>query len=143
MAIKIRLANVSDAGAACDVVRRSITRLCELDHGNDPALIDDWLANKTPDNMASWIVNSHVFVAEDDGRLLGVASIASSGGITLNYVAPEARFRGISKALLSELERTASELGLRACILESTKTATRFYRAAGYVEQAGGPEGVL
>ena len=143
MAIKIRLANISDAGAACDVVRRSITKLCELDHGNDPALVGDWLANKTPDNMMSWIANSHVVVAENDGRLVGVASMTNSGGITLNYVAPEARFRGISKGLLSELERTATERGLRACTLKSTKTADRFYRDAGYIGQPGGPEGVL
>jgi N-acetylglutamate synthase-like GNAT family acetyltransferase len=133
--MRIRVAKASDAAAACDVLRRSIAELCELDHGNDQVLIDRWLANKTPENMASWIASSHIFLAEEADKLLGVAGLTDSGYITLNYVAPEARFRGVSKALLSEMEAKATELGLRACILESTKTATRFYRAAGYTEQ--------
>ena len=58
--------------------------------------------------------------------------MTKAGMITLNYVSPDARFQGVSKALLAALERTAAELGLKQCRLESTKTARRFYEAAGY-----------
>ena len=52
----------------------------------------------------------------------------------LNYVAPEARFTGVSKALLAEMESKAQSIGLPHCTVESTMTAERFYRSAGYSE---------
>ena len=47
-----------------------------------------------------------------------------------NYVAPDARFRGVSRALLGALEVRAAERGNVRCTLTSTETAHRFYRAA-------------
>lgn len=141
--MRIRPARADDAEAACDVLRRSIIELCEADHGNDEVLLARWLANKTPAIVAGWIAGSHVFVAEEDRRLVGVVALTDSGHITLNYVAPEARFRGVSKALMGEVEAKAAQLGCRACTLESTKTARRFYEAAGYREHSHLPEGVL
>jgi N-acetylglutamate synthase-like GNAT family acetyltransferase len=55
--------------------------------------------------------------------------------VMLNYVSPDARFKGVSKALLARLESKAAELGLAQCSLSSTKTARNFYRAMGYREQ--------
>ena len=130
--MRIREARAEDAAAACEVLRRSIVELCAADHGNDPALLDPWLANKTPENVLAWMAETHLLVAEEDGRLLGVAGLSSAGRVTLNYVAPEARFRGVSAALLGALEDEAARLGCRSCTLESTKTARRFYEARGY-----------
>jgi GNAT superfamily N-acetyltransferase len=130
--MRIREARVEDAAAACEVLRRSIVELCAADHGNDPALLDPWLANKTPENVLAWMAETHLLVAEEDGRLLGVAGLSSAGRVTLNYVAPHARFRGVSHALLCALEDKAAQLGCRTCTLESTKTARRFYEARGY-----------
>jgi GNAT superfamily N-acetyltransferase len=140
----IRAARKTDAAAACDVLRRSIAELCAADHGNDPALLDPWLANKTPENILAWIAETHMLVAEEDGRLLGVAGLSSAGRVTLNYVAPEARYRGVSDALLRALEHKAAQLGCMSCTLESTKTARRFYAARGYRgQERDGPYGVM
>ena len=135
--IQIRKARVEDAAKACDVLRRSISELCAADHNNDPALLAGWLANKTPENVAAWISDpgNVVFVALDDGRMAGVAAMNRTGRISLNYVSPDVRFMGVSKALLARLECNAKELGHAQCTLESTKTALRFYRAAGYRER--------
>ncbi|MBO0754535.1 MAG: GNAT family N-acetyltransferase, partial [Bradyrhizobiaceae bacterium] len=54
-----------------------------------------------------------------------------SGEITLNYVFPVARFRGISKALLQRLELQASHPGIQGITLQSSLTALRLYDAAG------------
>ena len=118
--------------SACAVLRRSITELCEADHRNDGRFLARWLANKTPENVRGWIAGSHVFVAEDDTGIVGIAALDGSGQLTLNYVAPEVRFRGVSKALLHAAERRALELGFASCALKSTKTARQFYLAAGY-----------
>jgi GNAT superfamily N-acetyltransferase len=57
-----------------------------------------------------------------------------SGQITLNYVSPDARFRGVSKALMLRLEARARTLGLTECALETTQTALRFYQSLGYID---------
>ena len=132
--IDIRRATGADAAEACSVLRRSIAELCHLDHHGDPAMLARWLSNKTVENLNRWIAQSHFFVAEEGGRLLGCAAMNGAGKITLNYVAPEARFRGVSKALVAALEDVARRTGLDECRLESTRTALRFYRSLGYVE---------
>jgi GNAT superfamily N-acetyltransferase len=128
----VRDACEQDADAACAVVRRSIIELCSLDHQGDADTLAAWLANKTPANLRRWIGTHHVLVAEDEGAILGVASMSASGHILLNCVSPDARFRGISKALIRGVERRAASLGLSRLTLESTSTAIGFYRAAGY-----------
>ena len=132
----IRDARSEDAVPASEVLRRSIVQLCENDHRGDPAILMRWLANKTPEHFRGWLRSSHVLVAEEDGRILGVAALTDTGHVTLNYVDPTARFRGVSRALLAAAEQRAKERGCRSCTLETTKTAERFYRAAGYVDQA-------
>jgi GNAT superfamily N-acetyltransferase len=132
--MQIRKAVPQDAAQACDVIRRSIVELCQPDHSDDPTILEKWLANKTPDNVRTWIVapDGHMFVALEGEKILGVAAVRSSGEITLNYVAPAARFRGVSKALLERLETTAAALGVDRCLLTSTATARKFYLAAAY-----------
>jgi GNAT superfamily N-acetyltransferase len=138
--MRVRKAREEDAGEACAVLRRSIEDLCVADHGGDPSAIQAWLNNKTPENVLSWLGarGQHMVVAEEDGTILGVGSATSAGEITLNYVSPDARFRGVSKAVLSALEAYLRDQGLARSTLSSTRTAHRFYRAAGYAD--AGPE---
>jgi len=58
--------------------------------------------------------------------------IDHNGRILLNYVSPDTRFRGVSKALLAHMEEEARRRGLPQTRLESTMTARAFYVAAGY-----------
>ena len=134
--MQIRDARLEDADQACDVLRQSISQLCAADHGNDLAILDAWLANKTPEIVAGWIgqAGSSLLLAVEGDAILGVGAMTDAGEITLNYVAPEARFRGVSRALLKALEARAVERGNRRCTLTSTETAHRFYRSAGYLD---------
>jgi GNAT superfamily N-acetyltransferase len=131
---EIRAAQASDAAAICDVVRRSIIQLCVRDHQNDPAWLDEWLANKTVENFAGWIADpeNRMFVAVADRTILAAGCFRTTGDITLNYVSPAGRFQGISRAMLRRLEQVARELGHRRVALTSTITAHDFYLAAGY-----------
>ena len=61
-------------------------------------------------------MQSHFVVAEEGEAILGVAAMNASGKITSNYVSPEARFRGVSKALVQPLETQARALGLSECM---------------------------
>jgi hypothetical protein len=60
-----------------------------------------------------------------------VGSVTDMGAITFNYVSPDARFRGVSRALLGALEARAIERANIRCTLIRTETAFRFYRANG------------
>lgn len=131
----IRPAREDDAAQAVAVLRCSIAQLCRVDHRDDPVEIADWLDNKTVANWALWVAHptASVIVAEERGLIRGVGMVRSDGEILLNYVSPEARFAGVSKAILSALEKDASGFGVSAITLESTRTAQRFYRAQGYL----------
>jgi ribosomal protein S18 acetylase RimI-like enzyme len=135
--MKIRNAVPEDAPAACQVMRRSIAELCAADHHDDPAILQRWLSNKTPEVFRSWIKPENallVAVDDTDNDILAVGCVTGEGRITLNYVSPDARFRGVSSALLTALEGRAIEAGNELCMLDSTETARHFYLARGYSE---------
>jgi GNAT superfamily N-acetyltransferase len=134
-AMIIRDATPEDAIAACQTMRRSIAELCVADHHNDPDILQRWLNNKTPEIFRTWIKPNHsLLVAVEDNNILAVGNVTGAGKITLNYVLPDARFQGVSSALLTALEHRARERGNETCELESTETARRFYLARGYSE---------
>lgn len=132
--MEIRTATYSDADEGSLVLRRSIGELCGEDHGGDPAAIAGWISNKNPEMWRSWVDQeaTELYVAIEAERILGVGMMNAEGEIMLNYVSPDARLRGVSKALLNHMETEARRLGLAECSLDSTKTARNFYQSAGY-----------
>jgi GNAT superfamily N-acetyltransferase len=108
--MRIRKATPGDAEAASLMLRRSIRELWVRDHENDPVTLASWLANKTPEKFREWAEAADDFccvAAGDDGAILGVAYLAKSGEIRLNYVSPDARFQGVSGALIAAMEAQA------------------------------------
>jgi GNAT superfamily N-acetyltransferase len=105
-----------------------------------------WLETKTPETVERWIANpaNRNFVAVAGDEVLAAGCVTVAGEVVLNYVSPDARFRGASRALLAAMEACVRELGLSEVRLSSTATALRFYRDAGYVENgaAGVKHGV-
>ncbi len=130
----VRPAAPADAQAGSALLRRAITELCLADHAGDPAQIAGWVANKTPQTWLEWLArdDAMMYVAEQGGRIVGVCMMRNNGEVLLNYVSPDARFQGISKAMLSRMEADAAAVGVREMTLESTVTARRFYLSAGY-----------
>ncbi|WP_421724491.1 GNAT family N-acetyltransferase [Bauldia sp.] len=134
--MEIREAEPRDAEAMSRVLIASITELCDQDHGGEPANIESWTANKAPDTVRTWIDDPahHLVVAERAGLVVGVGCYGDDGEVRLNYVAPEARLSGVSKALLSHMEQAMRARGITVARLSSTCTARRFYRSAGWVD---------
>ncbi|MBL4750549.1 MAG: GNAT family N-acetyltransferase [Amylibacter sp.] len=99
------------------------------DHRKEEQEIAGWLVNKTVESWALWVSDaaSRLYVADYEGEILGVGMISEKGEILLNYVNPDARFHGVSKALLEHMEASVVAQGLACCSLESTKTAYQFY----------------
>ena len=61
----------------------------------------------------SWIAlpGNSVLVAVEDDAIVAVGSVTDVGYITLDYVSPDARFRGVSRALLGALEARGDGTG--------------------------------
>jgi GNAT superfamily N-acetyltransferase len=136
MTTEIRTAKPSDAVSACIVLRRTISECCTEDHRNDAAILSAWLSNKTPETVQSWIqcTSNHSLVAFNGDELVGIAIMTRQGKIVLCYVAPEARFTGVGKALLQALETRAREWGIGVLQVASTVTAKSFYSRNGYID---------
>jgi GNAT superfamily N-acetyltransferase len=143
VSILVRPARAADAAAMSDVLTASITELCAADHGNDPGAIAAWTANKTPHGVGAMLASpdTQAYVAERQGGIVGVGAISRTGMVTLNYVSPEARYTGVSKALFSRLESELLTLGHREGRLEATATAIEFYRRAGWIGDGPQAEG--
>lgn len=136
----IRAATLDDAAAMAELRQASIRQLCGADHHDDPAAIADWVGG--PDKFVRLLQRSEttLIVAEIDGALAGLAGF-SGDGVTLNYVHPQFRFRGVSKALMQEVEARLAAAGVMVGRLDSTVTALPFYRAIGWVETGTGSPG--
>ena len=135
--ISLRVAAAGDASASCALVRRSILELCKLDHANDPLTLEGWLCNKTPQNMEVWITTpgTTCFLAQIEGALAGVGVVTDYGEVLMAYVAPEFRFRGVTKTLLERMERHAHAQRADRMSLTTTNTAHAFFLARGYTPE--------
>lgn len=131
---------MADVPAMSVVLTASITELCAADHGADARAIAAWTANKSEAGVAAMLANPNlqIYVAERDGAILAVGAVTKDGTVALNYVAPQARFAGISTAMLAQLEQALVALGHQEGRLESTSTARVFYQSRGW--QADGPQ---
>ena len=132
--IVVRQAEPKDAEAAADVLRRSITELCELDHRGDADTLSKWLANKTARDFLSWLASDDNFcvVAEANDQIVGVGLLHRSGEIRLCYLAPGTQRKGVGKAIYLAFEERAKAWQLKTLKLESTVLGRQFYEAMGF-----------
>lgn len=117
-----------------DAVRSDLERLEELE-----ALCFSvpWTREQLESQMPD---AQHVFLAaEEDGRVLGYAgmmTVLDEGYISNVAVAPEARRRGIGRALVTELLRRSEALSLSFVTLEvreHNEPAIALYAGLGFV----------
>jgi GNAT superfamily N-acetyltransferase len=133
MTVAIRPALPDDAEEASRILIASITELCRADHQGEPEAIARWNANKAPDSVARMIAAGGIRIAELDGRIAAVGEIdRAEGKITLNYVDPACRGRGLSSALLAAMEAELAQEGVTTARLTATATARDFYLRRGW-----------
>lgn len=135
--VTIIKASEKHAEEACQVLIRSIKEVCVADHNNDPKVLQEWLSNKTDDDVKKWINdnNNYSIVAiNKQGKVIGFSMISMNGEILLNYLLPEYLFKGIGKMMLNNLELFAKKSGLNKIMTMSTKTALEFYKKHGFIE---------
>jgi GNAT superfamily N-acetyltransferase len=141
--VSVRKANPTDIPAMSRVLTAAITSLCTENHGNDPGRLRQWTQNKSEAGVGKMMDDpaQTVFVAEVNGEIAAVGAVEGDS-IVLNYVAPEHRFQGVSKALLANMEESLRNAGISVGKLVSTRTALGFYLVSGWSELGPGAGGI-
>ena len=134
MPYTIQRANSVYAEEIARLMQRSIVELCVDDHGSDPGTYSPWLASKTGDKVEKLVNGTGRSVAafNESRSVVGFAMGTPEGEVVFNYVAPEYRFQGISKALLRDLENYFAACGNSHATLTTTLTAEKFHVSRGY-----------
>lgn len=134
---KIREANKSDSAQVCNVLRRSIIEVCGPDYKSQ-SVIEEWLSNKTEDNIAQWIQSESTYsivCADEKNTIVGFGLITLKGEILLIYLVPEALFKGNGKLMLQHMERRLSMDGVNELhTAVSSITAKEFYERNGFMQ---------
>lgn len=131
--ISVRPARPDDCSRLGALRAASIAQLCGPDHGGDAAVIAAWAGDGTGDKFTALLARPDItlLVAERQGVIVGLGACAGDL-ITLNYVDPDHRFTGVSKAIMAALETGMVGAGLNHARLNSTQTAIGFYEALGW-----------
>jgi GNAT superfamily N-acetyltransferase len=140
MGFALRVAVAGDEQSVCELLRRSIAEGCAPDHRDHPAVLDNWLSNKTPQNVRNWLgsPSNYMVVADSGTALLGVALLNQAGKLALCYVDPAAMRRGIGRAMLDAVEAQARSWNISKLHLHSPASAAGFFARLGYAD--GGKE---
>lgn len=141
--LKIIVPSSEHSNELCALLIESIIENCAADYNNDPQIVKEWLANKTPENIAQWInATNNVSLAALDihtGKFAGFFLMNKDGEILLNYVLSSHIYKGVGKILLKEAEHIAKSSSIKTLSVISTITAKNFYERNGFVT-CGEPE---
>jgi GNAT superfamily N-acetyltransferase len=136
MGFALRVAVAGDEQSVCELLRRSIAEGCAADHCDHPGVLENWLSNKTPGNVRTWIgaASNYVIVADTGTQLMGVALLTQAGKLALCYVEPTVLRHGIGRAMLDAVETQARAWNISKLHLHSPASAAGFFARLGYAD---------
>jgi GNAT superfamily N-acetyltransferase len=120
-AVEVRLAGPDDADAVAEVFIASFGTLTFL-----PMLHTD---EETRAFVRGFVARDEVWVAEDGGRIVGMASL-SKEMLDHFYVHPHAHGRGAGSALLDKAKERRPD-GFTFWVFQQNENARRFYERRG------------
>lgn len=129
MAIEIRTANEDDAEGISEVIIAALRTTNAKDYSQ--AVIEQVEKSFSPSAVAALISKRMVFVALEEGKVVGTASLGGQVVRTV-FVQPCSHGQGIGSELMSTIEQTARGLGIEVLRVPSSITAERFYKKLGY-----------
>lgn len=122
--MRIRPAGEEDAGSIGDVFLTARAHMTYLPRLHTDAETRTWIRQVL-------LVESKVWVADDDGRVVGFEALGQEFLEHL-YVHPSAQGQGLGARLLAEAkERRAT--GLRLWVFQRNERARRFYERHGFI----------
>lgn len=140
MTLHLRPAAPADCAALTDVVFRS-----KQSNGYDDAFMEACRTELTI--TAETLRDLQMWVAEDDGRLLGCAALgqntSTEGEVSLFFVDPDVQGRGVGRMLWTTIFRLAHQRGFETLVLDADPNAVGFYTTLGFVEIGSTPSGSI
>jgi GNAT superfamily N-acetyltransferase len=127
--IEIREFRREDAGKVSCLIRKTLIEVNSKDYPQD--VIRFLCENYSPQRIIEKSSNRQIYVAVDDGRILGTASLKDDIALGL-FVNPEFHGKGIGTKLMSHIEVAARKRGYKSIRLPSSITAYEFYKKLGY-----------
>jgi putative acetyltransferase len=126
--LRIRSANLTDAGELLAVRRDAIMALAE-EYGRVAA--ERWATAAHPDRAAKAIATNSVWVTESGSKVVGWVEV-SGAKIESLYVSRVAARRGVGSSLLTHAERQIRDAGGSIAYLDASPNAEAFYARRGY-----------
>lgn len=134
--VSVREFKEEDAESVSRLLARNFMEVNSKDYGIEP--MEKLAAHHNAEWVRQIAGDSHMYVFERKGQIIGVGSIAAFWGsetesiILTVFVLPELHGKGIGRTIIRTLE--ADEFFTRACRIEipASVTATEFYRKFGY-----------
>ena len=131
LAITIRPYETADAANLTSLFRDSVRGIAARDYTARqlqawaPDVIDERAFGQRCETRITW-------VAEVDGRVAGFSDLEPDGHVGMLYVHPDWQRRGVARALLEHVEKTARRIDLRRLYTEASLTARPAFEAMGF-----------
>jgi ribosomal protein S18 acetylase RimI-like enzyme len=133
---RIRLARPADNAAIAQVEHAAIMSHCAADYS--ARQLETWCERHSPEYYARVLETQELFVAEQEGRVVGFGQIdLETGQIKGIYVDPAASRKGVGEAILRHLEGIAKQHSWSTLRLVTSTSSVPFFEAQGY--QVVGP----
>lgn len=122
---------VADTPRLQDLFAQSIEELTQDDYDEDQRLA--WMSRAIDaEAFAERLASNVTILVEQDGEILGFASLKGNSEIDMLFVHPYAAGQGVGSALLDALERLAGARGSQALSVDASDGAREFFERRGY-----------
>ena len=137
---ELKLSTIENINEVVTLLKRSILEICGPDYGNDSTILNDWIENKTEENLIKWIESKETYsiTALVENTIVGFGLSNITGEILLLYILPEYNRKGIGKSIYLYIEALLLKNSVTKVIAYSTITAKPFYLKMGF-SQFGSP----
>ena len=134
--MSIQNSSPKEANEITSVLRRSILELCGPDYNNDQTILEEWVENKTEENIKSWIESENTIAVTGylNSSVVGFGLASLKGEVLLMYVLPEQKGKGYGASIYRSIETQLKTQNVNRVIAYSTITAKAFYHKMGFTQ---------
>jgi len=128
---KIRVATKEDLPSIQEIFDGTIRSVCNKDYNEEQ--VDAWAAGaKFTDRWLQKLTDQYFIVMENDGQIVGFASLDQGNYLDFMYVHKNHQGEGIASLLFYAIEKEAARQASDFIISDVSKTAKPFFERMGF-----------
>lgn len=131
--VQIRKFEKNDVSNVVKMIRRNLREVNAKDY---PGKINSLVRFYNEEYIEDVALSSNVYVAEECGKIIGMASVASwgmeSSRIRALFVCPDCHGKGIGKMLIDKIKKDRINERAKKITVTSSITARHFYEKMGF-----------